>query len=123
MVEHITGDIPTAPLTSIRELPYLQKLPLADSKFDQPGSIDILLGVDSLPTIMREGTRFSDNRLLWANETDYGWVVSGTHQAPQSTLHTHLCLTTAVDQQTQDLLISFLEAESLASVDFPEYCG
>ncbi len=85
VVEHITGDIPTASLTSIRELPYLQGLPLADSKFDQPGSIDILLGVDSLPTIMKDGTRFSDDRLLWASETVYGPELISSPVGPSHT--------------------------------------
>ena len=121
VVENITGDLPSGPLPAVRGQPYLQGLQLADPSFDKPGRVDMLLGVDSLPFIMGNSISYSDDRLLWATETAYGWVISGTCQSQQSTTRSHLCLAaTTIDQQTQDLLISFLEAESLSSTDTTE---
>ena len=56
-----------------------------------------------------------------APDTAYGWVISGKYHAQQQTPRSHLCLTAgSVDQQTQDLLINFLETERLASTDTSE---
>ena len=121
VVENITGDLLSGPLPAVRGQPYLQGLQLAEPSFDKPGRVDMLLGVDSLPIIMGNSISYSDDRLLWATETAYAWVISGTCQSQQSTPRSHLCLAaTTIDQQTQDLLISFLEAESLSSTDTTE---
>ena len=121
VVESITGDLPSGPLPAVREQPYLQGLKLADPTFDKPGRVDLLLGVDSLPLLMGGSITYSEDRLLWATVTAYGWVISGKCHAQQQTPRSHLCLTAgSVDQQTQDLLINFLETESLASTDTSE---
>ena len=83
--------------------------------------MDLLLGVDSLPLLMGGSITYSEDRLLWATETANGWVISGKCHVQQQTPRSHLCLTAgSVDQQTQDLLINFLETESLASTDTSE---
>ena len=54
----------------------------------------------------------------YATETAYGWVVSGSCRAGQQVPRSHLCVAmSAVDQQTQDLIIGFLQPESLAADD------
>ena len=76
VVESITGDLPSGPLPAVQEQPYLQGLKLADPTFDKPGRVDLLLGVDSLPLLMGGSITYSEDRLLWATETAYGWVIS-----------------------------------------------
>ena len=114
VIENIIGDLPSGLLPAVRGQPYLQGLQLADPSFDKPGQVEMLLGVDSLPFIMGNSISYSD----WATETAYGWVISGTCQSQQSTPRSHLYLAaTTIDQQTQDLLISFLEAEILDTTE------
>ena len=116
VVDNITGDLPAGVLTSVRQDPYLKGLKLADPNFDKPGRVDLLLGVDVLPRIMREKTVRSTNQLLSASETVYGWVVSGQCQSDNSVPRSHICLSTQiVDKQTQDLLTKFWQVEDVSS--------
>ena len=118
VVESITGDLPSGPLPGLRELPYIKDLRLADPTFDKPGRVDLLLGVDMLPHLLSGVATFSNDRKLQATETAYGWVISGSCRAGQQVPRSYLCVvTSAVDQQTQDLIIGFLQSESLAADD------
>ena len=92
VVENITGDLPSGPLPAVRGQPYLQGLQLADPYFDKPGRVDMLLGVDSFPFVMGNSISYSDDRLLWATETAYWWVISVTCQSQLSTPRSPLCL-------------------------------
>lgn len=116
VVDTITGDLPAGVLISVRQDPCLKELKLADPNFDKPGRVDLLLGVDVLPRIMREKTVRSTNQLLSASETIYGWVVSGQCQSDKSVPRSHICLSTqTVDEQTQDLLTKFWQVEDVSS--------
>ena len=46
LLEGITADLPAAEISGVKELPCFQGLQLADSAFDKPGRVDLLLGLD-----------------------------------------------------------------------------
>lgn len=58
---------------------HIQGLPLADSKFNIPNDIDILLSVEFMARIQQEGLRKnrSDPKLPIAGKTTFGWVIYG----------------------------------------------
>ena len=45
LLKGITADLPAAEISSVKELPCFQGLQLADSAFDKPGRVDLLLGL------------------------------------------------------------------------------
>ena len=89
VVDTFTGDLPSGTLTAVRQSPFLTGLPLADPKFDQPGRVDLLLGVNVLPRVMLEGRRHSVDYSMSATNSVYGWVVMGTCHSDTNTPRSH----------------------------------
>lgn len=56
---------------------HLNKLPLADPKYNIPGDIDILLGGDVWDEIVMKGLRLSKNGSPVAQRTKLGWILNG----------------------------------------------
>ena len=50
---------------------------LADEKFDQPGSIDLLIGADLFYDMLRSGRRTRPGNYSVLQETVLGWKLSG----------------------------------------------
>ena len=46
VVPKVTTDLPLFNAKKVRDYPHLQGLHLADPRFDTPGHIDIILGID-----------------------------------------------------------------------------
>ncbi|XP_059217730.1 uncharacterized protein LOC131997951 [Stomoxys calcitrans] len=63
--------------TQISDWSSLNCLELADPNFSKPGQIDMLLGSDVLPSIIRSGIRKNVSGGLLAQETEFGWLISG----------------------------------------------
>ncbi|KAJ0183357.1 hypothetical protein K1T71_001333 [Dendrolimus kikuchii] len=57
--------------------PQLNSLKLADSSFQQPSRIDIILGADIFAEIILQGIHKNKNSTLVAQETLLGWLISG----------------------------------------------
>lgn len=74
VVPHVTGNTPTQSFSPGEDLP---KLKYADEKFYKGGPIDILLGGDVYPAILRGGVKNNICGSLVAQETIFGWVVTG----------------------------------------------
>jgi hypothetical protein len=55
---------------------------LADEQFDQPGSIDLLIGADIFYEILRSGRRTHSSNLPVLQETALGWTISGRTPIP-----------------------------------------
>ncbi|XP_075147221.1 uncharacterized protein LOC142221389 [Haematobia irritans] len=55
----------------------LGKIDLADPNFYKPAPIDVLLGSDILPFILKSGVRKKVSGDLLAQETEFGWILSG----------------------------------------------
>ena len=79
VVDKITGTIPRSKATSVREHPCMQGLQLADPHFDLPARVDLLLGVDVLPQILKSSVS-SGSVGIW--KTTLGHTVMGTYKDP-----------------------------------------
>ena len=77
VTEKITGCLPRQSAAAVRDLPCLQGVKLADSTFDAPGDIDLLLGIDILPQILMGG---ESEQPLGVWKTKLGGVVMGTYE-------------------------------------------
>jgi len=80
-LSNITGTTPSTKLdTSSWKIP--KDIELADEHFDQPGSIDLLLGADLFYEMLRSDrrTRPGNNPVL--QETVLGWTLFGRTPAP-----------------------------------------
>ncbi|XP_037818722.1 uncharacterized protein LOC119608392, partial [Lucilia sericata] len=76
VVPHLAENIPSQTFlpSSFSDLP---KIPLADPLFHNSAKIDILLGGDLIPSIMCSGVRTSVCGSLMAQETIFGWILTG----------------------------------------------
>ena len=57
VVSKITCDLPLQGVTFVHQLPHLKDLTLADSTFDKPGRIDLLLGCNILHDVLSQEVR------------------------------------------------------------------
>ncbi|CAB0036225.1 unnamed protein product [Trichogramma brassicae] len=93
---------------------------LADPHFYKPGSVDLLLGANVLPSLMREGLQQFNG--LIAQNTLAGWIVWGSFH-PRPMIESGQCLTMTVEdtettwhQRLTSLLQRFWEIEELPPV-------
>ncbi|XP_075157918.1 uncharacterized protein LOC142231185 [Haematobia irritans] len=68
--------MPSTP-SRISDWSALRKIDLADPHFYKPAQIDMLLGSDVLPYILKSGVQRNISGSLLAQETEFGWIVSG----------------------------------------------
>lgn len=107
VVPQVTGDIPTHtfnPLTM--ELPNLK---YADPDFYKSGAIDVLLGGDVYPAILRGGVQHGVFDSLVAQETIFGWIVTGPTNSRRSIRLSHFTKV-SIDEQ----LAKFWELEEVS---------
>ena len=120
VIDKITGTIPRSSASSVREHPGLQGVQLADPNFDLPGRVDLLLGIDILPQILKGGVS-SGSVGVW--QTTLGHAVMGTYEdAPKSIGDRQAAVQVAVQQpespghSPDDLaLVRFWEVEQPSS--------
>ncbi|XP_059217616.1 uncharacterized protein LOC131994757 [Stomoxys calcitrans] len=76
VVPHLSGRLPSRTIDpeSISDLP---DIPLADPRFYESSKIDILIGGDLFPFIMLPGVRHGICGSLLAQETVFGWILTG----------------------------------------------
>lgn len=76
VVPRVVGNLPsrTVDPAYFSDLPEIQ---LADPKFYESSSIDILIGGDVLPYIMLSGIKHKVCGSLMAQETIFGWILTG----------------------------------------------
>ena len=77
--KEVAGIMPTQVLPDVSELPHLIGLPLADSTYNIPGVIDIILGTDMFAKIVPKNvpTRTGNEDEPVAQPTVFGWTLSG----------------------------------------------
>ncbi|XP_075163012.1 uncharacterized protein LOC142235634 [Haematobia irritans] len=80
VISNMSHFMPSSP-TGISDWSVLKKLNLADPYFYRPGQIDMLLGSDVLPFILRPGVQKNVSGNLLAQETEFGWILSGPSRA------------------------------------------
>ncbi|XP_075151482.1 uncharacterized protein LOC142225579 [Haematobia irritans] len=83
VVPHLSGNLPSSTF-DIGTLSALPNIPLADPKFFESSKIDILLGGDILPSIILPGLKLQICGSLMAQETVFGWVLTGPIPNPST---------------------------------------
>ncbi|XP_046808394.1 uncharacterized protein LOC111688723 [Lucilia cuprina] len=86
VVNKLTGDLPYYELSSIMSTKF-SDLPLADSYSAKTSNVELLIGCDVYPKILRDGIRWDYNRSLVAQRTIFGWIISGKLQSPTPILN------------------------------------
>ncbi|XP_073831692.1 uncharacterized protein [Musca autumnalis] len=76
VVREVTGKVPSHSLNTIDHL-NLPNITLADPDFYKSGPIDILLGGNLYPIILRGGVQHGILDTLVAQETIFGWIITG----------------------------------------------
>ncbi|XP_065368859.1 uncharacterized protein LOC135961295 [Calliphora vicina] len=103
VVSRVTGNVPThsfRPSSNV-ELPNLS---YADPKFYESGEIDLLLGGDLYPLILRGGVQHGIFESLVAQETIFGWIVTGptpSNVSPRSVRMSYMTKVSIDDQLTK----------------------
>ena len=114
-MDKVTRELPLQGASSVRELPYLKNLTLADNNFDKPGKIDILLGQNIWKQLClpEKVTEPDDQPDAW--HTVFGWTIMGiytphSHTGQQPAL-THATSSTTSNNTTDQLLARFWVVE------------
>lgn len=115
VVTNVTGNIPTHSLylPDNFELPNLE---YADPEFYKSSQIDMLLGGNLYPTILRSGVKHGIIGSLVAQETIFGWIVTGPTSSKDSSLITSVAHFTKVSIEEQ--LAKFWELEEVPRKKF-----
>lgn len=115
IVPKVVRDLPTTKFPSHLKYCHLQGLQLADSEFNTPGPIDLLLGIDVFMNILLDGQRKGIPGTPTAVENRFGWVLCGQSIADTfpnpclscSVISCHM----SIDQTGDDVLRKFWEIE------------
>ena len=73
IIPQITGDQPICMISPDRNWKHLEGLTLADPDYNQPGGIDILLGVETLVEVIRHSRRSGPHNTPTALDTALDW--------------------------------------------------
>ncbi|XP_076661021.1 uncharacterized protein LOC143364713 [Halictus rubicundus] len=95
--------------------PHTSGLPLADPRTTSTTPIELLLGADVYPQIVLEGIRHGGRYAPIAQETIFGWILSGPtarRRSPTRDVSTHTC--TIDDLTSLDASPSLGESHSVA---------
>lgn len=114
IVAHILPRLTTKLSVKCRSWPHIKGLQLADPDFACSQPIDLIIGSDYYGTIIREGLIKGDQDQSVAQETLFGWILSGTvssEKIPNSAYKFYY----AVDNELQDMLTKFWKQEELPS--------
>ena len=108
-------DIPLKNASETKDLTHLQGLVLADSHYDKPGPIDIMLGQDVWDQLFLKGEIMGPEGTPSARQTVFGWVVSGLYQSDGKNKAVPACSyyvsTTQANKVSDDLLSQFFKIE------------
>ena len=100
-MDKVTRELPLQGASSVRQLPYLKNLTLADDNFDKPGRIDILLGQNIWKQLFLPEKVVGPENQPDAWHTVFGWTVMGTY-----TPHSHTEQQPAITYATSSAIIS-----------------
>ena len=114
-MDKVTRQLPLQDASTVRELPHLKNLILADKQFDKPGKIDLLLGQNIWRHLFLPGMSRGTEDQPEAWHTVFGWTILGTyspssHTGSQSAI-THVATLPEDNLSTDQLLARFWEIE------------
>ena len=78
VIPRVTGHLPTSPPPPESRWRHIEGLQLADPTYWQPGSVDLLLGVDIFVSSLLHGWQSGEPGTLTALETEFGWALAGS---------------------------------------------
>jgi hypothetical protein len=81
---------------------------LADSNFNSPGKIDLLMGAEVFMELLLAGKFKLKGNLLWMQETYFGWVFSGAFVLKKDN-HQSLSCHVVTNEDLQSQLEKLLE--------------
>ncbi|XP_058987604.1 uncharacterized protein LOC131806835 [Musca domestica] len=120
----LTGKLPSYTL-DVQDIYSLGIVPLADPKFAMSDQVDILLGGDVYPQIVLDGVHRNVLGSLLAQETIFGWVLTGPIANPSPVSFT-TCVSFCTAVEMDKLLEKFWELEEPPKVTEyspeEEYC-
>ena len=109
-IQKITSELPLQPVIHHQHWKHIKGLQLADPQFNEPGRVDILLGIDVCGLVMLDGRRVGPTDTPSAWNTKFGWVLAGrTRLFDMPTKHEITCHISV--PSTDTLLRKFWEIE------------
>ncbi|XP_065370916.1 uncharacterized protein LOC135963067 [Calliphora vicina] len=76
VVKKLTGELPYYPLSALKDHEF-SDLRRADAHIHKCSEIELLLGGDIYPKILRNGLRWDSTQSLVAQQTVFGWIITG----------------------------------------------
>ncbi|XP_037820796.1 uncharacterized protein LOC119609875 [Lucilia sericata] len=113
VINKLTGDLPYYEMSSLMSLKF-SDLPLADNYSSKTSKVELLLGCDIYPKIIRDGVRWDHQRSLVAQRTIFGWIITGRLQSPNSTLNSVSSFINTLDLNKE--ITKFWELEEVPQV-------
>ena len=113
--------LPLQDIPHVKQMAHIKGLHLADSQFDRPGKIEVLLGQNVWRHLFLEGrVKGSSPRDPEAWKTVFGWTVLGSYNS-NTTQHTinHLSASVESNKESDALLARFQELEEPAVFSIP----
>ena len=115
VMQQVTRDLPLQGASSVRQLPHLKELHLANQLFDQPATIDLLLGQDVWQDLFLPGEIIGPKGTPAAWHTVFGWVIMGQY-TPDVQLRSiksvsQPATSTEANLSSDDILAKFWEME------------
>ncbi|XP_041765713.1 uncharacterized protein LOC121590278 [Anopheles merus] len=109
----LSADIPTQPI-DVSHWKIPETCILADPSFNRPGTIDIILGATHFFEILRTGRLSLSDNMPTIQETEFGWVVSGsaTITEPMSPV---MCAVATHTNELDNLMKQFFAIEDLSN--------
>ena len=113
--------LPFQDVPHVRQMTHLKGLQLADSKFDQPGKIEVLLGQNIWRHLFLDGkVKGSNMRDPEAWKTVFGWTVLGSYTSnPSQQIITHISASVEATTESDALLARFQELEEPSVFSIP----
>lgn len=108
----ITSVLPSEKLEQAH-WPQLKEITLADPEFHTPSKIDILLGAEIYSQVLRDGLIHGPPNSPVAQNTAFGWILSGQISSNPDSIHCHHVIQSSSDQADENALLrQFWEIES-----------
>ncbi|KAL7290923.1 hypothetical protein TKK_0015650 [Trichogramma kaykai] len=105
VVNEIADKLPSRQVMS-GNYPHLDGLKLADPHYGKPRKVDLLLGADKFPYIIRPGLRLGPDGTPAAQQSIFGWLLTGPTgftdgNAPIAVTASHTCTEPSISQALQ----------------------
>lgn len=114
----LTAKLPPGDAT-VDTWPHISGLSLADPEFDRSGLVNIIIGSDHYGTVIMPGLIQGPPSTPVAQQTIFGWILSGAVNTDKITSNTqaHHC---TPDHELQELISRFWELEELPASQTPK---